>query len=99
MTTRTSTKDPGEIVTLEFDFAAFGTPSSPDITVDVHRGTDANPDAVRLGSATVSGTKVLQQMTAGVSGVDYWVRCYASVGSDRPLIDMIVPVRSRPTAA
>lgn len=97
MTTRFDTKDPGEIVTLGFDFSKLGTPVNPAIEIAVRRGIDVDPAAVLLGPPSVTGSWVYQRAQAGVDGVDYAVRCLADIGSDRMLIDAILPVRSRPT--
>lgn len=99
MTVRFDPKDPAEDVTMEFDFAAFGTPTSPIVEAAAHSGTDASPSAVLLGSPTVIGTRVLQRARDGLDGVDYSVRCIAIIGSDTVLIDAILPVRQRPSAA
>lgn len=96
MTTRFDSKDPGEQVTLGFDFTALGVPTSPEIEIEVRSGEDANPTALLLGPAVVTGSKVFQRVQGGLDDVDYAVRCYAMVGSDKLLIDAILPVRARP---
>lgn len=100
MTTRFDTKDPGETVTLEFDYTKLGgTPTDPDITAETLVGEDASPSAVLQGLPAVVGDKVYQKATAGLNGVDYAVKCYADTpNGDRLLIDGILPVRTRPTA-
>lgn len=96
MTTRFDTKDPGEDVTVEFDFALAGVPTSPVVELEVIEGADPTPEAIRLGSPAIVGSKVFQRITAGVAGVDYGMRCFAVIGSDTFLIDGILPVRRRP---
>ena len=97
MTTRYDSKDPGETITMGFDFSEAGTPSNPEVSITVRRGEDADPAAMLVGSPVVSGNLVLQKAMGGVDGVDYAVRCLADVDGDRLLIDSILPVRSRPT--
>lgn len=97
MTTRFDSKDPGEQVTLGFDFTKLGTPANPTVEISVRKGTDAAPSAVLLGLPAVIGTWVYQRVQGGVDEVDYAVRCLADIGQDRMLIDAILPVRARPT--
>lgn len=99
MTTRFDTKDPGEDVTVEFDFTLLGVPVSPVIEIEVLEGADATPEAIRLGSPAIIGSKVYQRITGGVDEVEYALRCWANVGADRPLIDAILPIRRRPGPA
>ncbi len=99
MTTRFDTKDPEEIVTAGFDFGSFADEvSAPTVDIAVRVGEDADPDAVKLGDPFVSGSWVYQRLQGGVHGVDYSIRCLADAGVDRPLIDAVLPVRSRPAA-
>ena len=68
-------KDPAEIVTLSYDFASLtATPSSPVVTISVLNGIDADAAAMLTGAPSLVGTKVLQQISAGLAGVDYTVR-------------------------
>jgi hypothetical protein len=99
MTTRFDSKDPAEEITAAFDYSGIGVPSSPDVTIGVRRGTDPDVAAMLQGGATVSGSRVLQRIRAGVSGAEYEVRCMATAAGDRVLIDAILPVTRRPTAA
>jgi hypothetical protein len=99
MTTRWSTKDPGEEITAAFDFSKSGVPSSPAVEIAVRIGADAAAGAMLSGAPLVSGGQVLQRIIGGVHGVEYEVRCFATVGGDRLLIDAILPVVRRPTAA
>lgn len=90
-------KDPGEIVILGFDFAALtGTPTSPTITVTRHAGAaDAAPSAILSGSASITGTQVLQKVTGGTAGTDYLLRCEVDApdGSHYVLAG-VLPVRT-----
>lgn len=96
MTTRFDTKDPDEDVTAGFDFTLMGAPSAPVIEVEVIEGADPTPAAILLGSPTIIGSQVFQRITDGVDGVDYALRCFATIGSDKLLLDAILPVRRRP---
>ena len=99
MTVRFDTKAPGEDITCEFSFAAIGVPATPVIDIDVLSGTDASPEALRLGSPAINGSTVLQRITGGLDGVDYVIKCWAQIGADRYLIDAILPVRDCPSPA
>jgi hypothetical protein len=72
-----SSKTPGEIITVGFDFAALTTtPSAPTITAIVHSGTaDAAPQDIVTGLPQVSGTWVYQQITGGVDVCTYLLTC------------------------
>jgi len=65
----------GETVTETFDFtsrlANAETISTAVVTATTYSGTDASPSAIVSGSATISGKKVLQNVTAGTLGVTY----------------------------
>lgn len=97
MTTRFDTKDPGEEVTVGFDFTRLGVPSDPDLQVTTRIGEDASPSAMKSGSLVVTGSWVYQKMVGGVDGVDYDLKCFADVGDQRLLIDAILPVRAKPS--
>lgn len=45
--------------------------SSQSVSASTYSGTDASPSAIISGSATASGTKVTQKLTAGTLGVIY----------------------------
>lgn len=96
MTTRFDSKDPGEEITLGFDYTKLGVPSAPEVEIEVRHGEDASPEAVLSGAPFVVGSWVYQRAVAGLDGVDYAVRCLATVGADKLLIDAILPVRARP---
>ncbi len=96
MTTRFDTKDPGEEVRVGFDYTKIGVPANPEVIVAVGVGEDDSPDAIKSGSPIVVGSWVYQAVVGGLDGVDYDFKCFADVGSDRLLIDAILPVRAKP---
>ncbi len=65
-----------------FDFTSLlavgETISSATTTAAVYSGVDTNPSAVISGSATVSGARVTQTLTAGTVGVIYKLTCTAN---------------------
>jgi hypothetical protein len=75
-----SNKDPAETVTVTFDFSALTpSPAAPAVSVLQVGGTqDANPAALLLGSPVIMGAKVLQQITGGLDGATYDLRCEAT---------------------
>lgn len=88
-----SSKDPEEIVTVVFDFAALtATVATPVVTMAVVSGTDANPSAMLSGSPTVVGAEVHQKIVGGLSGVTYSLRCRADAadGSRFVLADELI---------
>lgn len=90
-------KDTGEIVTLSFDFANLtAAPITPTCTISHHGGApDATPSTVLSGSPTISGTKLLQRVTGGVTGADYVLRAQVYTASgDRYILAAILPIRS-----
>jgi hypothetical protein len=58
-----------------FDFSAVLTStetiSTATCTVQVRDGTDPNPNAIKVGSPAISGPKVVQRITGGLTGVIY----------------------------
>lgn len=76
----TDAKSPIESIPVEFDFTLqLGTgetlTGSPVVTITVASGTDANPGAMITTPAQISGTTVLQEVTGGVNGVNYYLSC------------------------
>jgi hypothetical protein len=70
----------GETITLPpIDFTAQMAPaetiSTQVCTCSVYSGVDGSPGSVISGAATVSGQKVLQNVTGGVVGVVYNILC------------------------
>jgi hypothetical protein len=73
-------KDPAESIVVTFDFTTISgvtTVSTPVIDVSVVKGTDAAPSALKSGSASVQGAKVLQRIVGGVDGCVYELHCQA----------------------
>lgn len=73
-----SAKDPDEIITVTFEFAALtaGPLSNALVTAEVARGpADPAVSAMANVSPTVSGTKILQRIINGVSGTVYSLHC------------------------
>ena len=72
-------------VPLTFDFTSElpsgVTVSAATTTCTVWSGTDASPQSVVDGAASISGTVVTQVVTGGVNGVIYLLECKAT-GSD-----------------
>lgn len=92
-----SAKDTGETVILGFDFVNLtSTPSAPVIAVTRHAGAaDASPGAIISGSPSISGTKVLQKVVAGVTGTDYLLRCTVSAPDGSVyILAGVLPVRT-----
>ncbi len=96
MTTRFSSKDPGETVRVGFNFKA--PVANPEVTVTVRVGEDPSPAAILSGEPIVSGNWVYHYIVAGEDGVDYELDCWGDVDGQRLLIDAILPVRARPAA-
>lgn len=79
-------KDVAETKVVEFDFsdelgAGESIVSVATVEVSVITGTDASPNALRSGTAIVSGTSVLQRITGGVAGCTYHLRCVATANT------------------
>ncbi len=89
-----SSKDPGETITVTFDFSGLtSSVSAPSVTAAVGGGTiDPNPSAILSGSAQVVGAKVLQQITAGQNGTIYYLRCSAASGTNTFILSDYLPV-------
>jgi hypothetical protein len=75
-----SSKDPQETVIVTFDFTALATAiSNPSVASTCIAGTlDANPAAILQGAPIVSSTRVMQQVTGGLDGATYDLRCQAT---------------------
>jgi hypothetical protein len=92
-----SPKDASEVIVLAFDFGALtATPSAPVVTVTRHAGTaDPSPESIKSGSATVSGSRVLQRVAGGLTGADYLFRCQVdSPDGQRYVLAGVLPVRA-----
>ena len=72
-----SAKDPAEIITVTFDFAALATSvATPVITCQAIEGRDdATASAMLSGAAVISGLTVMQRVIGGQSGTTYKLRC------------------------
>lgn len=72
-------KSSGETRVITFDFisqlAVGETISTQSVAAAVWSGVDANPSAVISGTATATGTKVMQAVTGGVVGTIYKLTC------------------------
>lgn len=70
-------KQPGEVEAFSIDFANIldiGEPiQSATVNVTVKTGTDATPNAMKVGGVSISGTKVTQLLGGGVDKVYYYV--------------------------
>lgn len=106
---RFSSKAPGEIKTLTFDFtedlqiknasgAVIGAnaivPGSAAVAVAVAKGVDADPNQLKNGAPQISGSLVLQSAKVGIDGNDYEF----NVGVDdntgqHHIITWILPIR------
>lgn len=72
-----SAKDPAEIITVTFDFAALATAiSAPVITcLAIHGRDDAAAASMITGAPVISGLTVLQRISGGQAGTTYKLRC------------------------
>lgn len=75
----------GETITLEYDFQSqmvFGETLDPpliaSVTVTVASGVDPEPSNILTGAVTVSGTRVITKVTAGLGGVVYILTFHAA---------------------
>lgn len=91
------TKDPSELFPLTFDFsdALSGEAiNSATVAIEVYSGTDATPANVLSGAATVSGDRVRQNVTGGVDGVEYLIRCtITTAAAMKYTLGRILPVQ------
>ena len=89
----------GSTVTEVFDFtsdlAVGETISTQTVAASVYSGTDASPSALLSGSATSSGAKVSQKVTAGTVGVMYELLCTITTSAgqtiQKPAFLAVVP--------
>ena len=58
---------------------------SATVTVAVVSGTDASPSSLKYGSPSISGAKVGQMFTGGVTGVIYSALCAATCSDSQIL--------------
>lgn len=50
-------------------------------TVEVKEGTDANPNAIKVGSPSISGSQVAQRISGGLDGVIYRLQMTATTSA------------------
>jgi len=92
-------KDPAEIIDLVFPYAdeigsAVISPN-PVVTIAVVNGVDASAAQMLSGAPIVSGQDVVQRVINGIAGVDYQLRCVATLSDGRKLVRALtLPVRS-----
>jgi hypothetical protein len=89
-----SIKKPGETITVTFDFSALGASvSSPVVTSMVSSGVgDPSPSSILIGQPAISGSKVLQQVSGGVSGTYYELQCAVTMGSNVYELADVLPI-------
>ena len=96
-TIRFNDKDPGDEITVEFDFSAAPEAiAAPSLTITLFAGSDPDAAAMLAGTPSVLGRKVYQRVRAGLDGCDYLLQCSALSGVDRYSIEAVLPVRVRP---
>ena len=85
-----SPKTSAEAKTYTFDFAsklaAGETISTQTTTATVWSGVDTSPSAIISGAATVSNTKVNQNITGGVNGVVYKLSVKITTSTGQTLV-------------
>lgn len=90
----TPIKDPEESVVLEFDFSTeLKIITSASLSVSVVSGTDPLPSSVLDGVHQISGRKVLQRFSNGVSGATYKFRAVATDGENTAVCPGFATVR------
>lgn len=91
-------KDPLEIIPLDFDFTALldGQKISgvPTVAVTVYTGTDASPASILSGSVVVTGDRARQNVTGGLADVEYLVRVTVTTNAGlKHTIGRVLPVK------
>lgn len=91
-------KDPGETITVSFDFSNITqTPTNPAVSISVRWGAEETPSLMKSGSPIIVGPVVAQKFTGGADLHDYNLKCLADTPSgDRVAVDAILAVRTRP---
>lgn len=91
-------KDPGETITVAFDYSNLGgTPTNPVVTIALRWGADSQITLAPDGLPTVNGNRVLQRISGGADLNDYNLKCLADTpGGDRLAVDVVLAVRTRP---
>lgn len=81
----------GETITLRFEMlsrlAVSETLATTVCAVEVFSGTDAAPENILSGTASISGTVVSQQITGGSEGVIYKVTCAVRTSDNNILLN------------
>ena len=90
-------KKPAESVVLEFDFSSEldGIDAVSRYVTVYGDGTDPDIGTFYDGAYQVSGKKVLQRISAGISGLKYKVSCLAERGANKIEREDIIYVESR----
>ena len=82
-------KQVDEDVILSFDYtkqlATGETISTAVFSATVVKGTDASPDNIISGLATISGAVCSQLVVDGVNGVKYLIKCIATTSQSQKL--------------
>ena len=94
-------KNSGETLAYTFDFISKLTSGETIIsaacTAAVWSGVDSSPASIVSGTATISGTKVTQNITGGVNGCIYMVNCRVTTSTSTVyMITTYIPVVSNP---
>jgi len=84
---QSKTTDETKQLTFDYssDLGAGETITSTAVSCSVWSGTDPSPTSLVSGSATISGSLVLQLITGGLAGVIYFVRCLATTNAGQVL--------------
>ena len=87
-------KRTGETINYAVDFAnvlASGVTLSTaaNWVATVKSGTDASPSSIVSGSASISGTKSVQAITAGTDGVVYYLKVSVTTSDSQTLEELV----------
>ncbi len=89
-------KDPDEVLPLVADFAPFAAVTAPEWELLRLGGDDGTAPLQLVGSSSVAGGRVTQQVGGGASGNTYSVRCTATGPAGETLVAFgRLPVRTR----
>jgi len=91
-----STKGPTEGITIDFDFSGLTatTPTSAATVAVPYQGTDTTP--IVIGTVSIVGTKVYQDITGGTDGMIYTLTCTAVVSGKNLVVAAVLAVRKQP---
>ena len=90
---------------ISFDYTSALVPgetiSGASVFASVFSGTDANPQSMVVGAATVEGMIVIQEITGGVAGVLYLFSCQVatSLGNSKILQGHLAVLSDNPYGA